>query len=129
MVIDEKFEIAGENEFFNLGKNVDVMRGSDKRFGFYGAIKVMNPNVIVTDEIMNESDIEGVKFAIKSGVSVIATIHARNIEDIKKKLYFESIIKDRYFERFVVLSKRGGVGTIEGIFDENFFALSLSLLK
>ena len=78
---------------------------------------------------MNESDIEGVKFAIKSGVSVIATIHARNIEDIKKKLYFESIIKDRYFERFVVLSKRGGVGTIEGIFDENFFALSLSLLK
>ena len=62
-------------------------------------------------------------------VKIIHACYIENLEDIKKKLYFESIIKDRYFERFVVLSKRGGVGTIEGIFDENFFALSLSLLK
>lgn len=125
MVIDEKFELLGENGCFDLGKNVDVMQGSNKKFGFYEAIKVMNPNVIATDELVSESDIEGVKFAIKSGVSVIATIHAKNTDEIKSKIYFESIVKEKYFERYIVLSKRGEIGMIEGVFDENFFALNL----
>ncbi len=129
MVIDEKFEIAGENQKFNLGKNVDTMQGSDKRFAFFEAIKVMSPNVIVTDELISLNDIEGVKFAIKSGVSVVATVHAKNLDDLKSKKYFETIMSDRYFERFIVLSKRNGVGTIEGVFDENSFALYLPHLR
>lgn len=129
MVVDEKFELAGEKQNFNLGKNTDVMQGSNKKFAFYDAIKVMSPNVIATDEIVSESDVEGIKFAIKSGVSVIATVHAKSIEELKSKTYFDSLVKDKYFERFIILSKRNGVGTIEGVFDENTFALFLPYLK
>ena len=129
MVVDEKNEIAGENKCFSLGKSVDVLQGANKRFGFYESVKVMNPTVIATDELVSENDIEGVKFAIKSGVSVIATMHAKSIDDLKSKIYFESIIKDKYFERIVVLSKRKGVGTVEGVFDENLFALYLPYMK
>ena len=129
MVIDEKFEIAGENQKFNLGKNVDVMQGTNKKFAFFEAIKVMNPSVIATDELVTEEDIEGVKFAIKSGVSVVATVHAKNIDELKSKPYFEKLILDNYFERFIVLSKRNGVGTIEGVFNEKSFALFLPYLK
>ena len=129
MVIDEKFEIAGENQKFNLGKNVDVMQGSNKKFAFFDAIKVMSPSVIVTDEIIDEKDIDGVRFAIKSGVSVVASVHAKTIEELKTKPYFEKLITEKYFERFVVLSKRNGVGTIEGVFDEKYFALYLPYLK
>ena len=128
MVIDEKFELAGENQNFNLGKNVDLMQGSDKCFSFFDAIKVMNPSVIVTDEIISDSDIDGIKFAIKSGVSVIATVHAKTIEELKTKQYFERLVSDKYFERFIVLSKRNGLGTIEGVFDENSFAIYLPYL-
>ena len=35
------------------------------------------------------------------------------------KKYFKTVLEDQYFERIVVLSKRLGVGTIEGVFDEN----------
>ncbi len=129
MVIDEKFELAGEKQNFNLGKNVDVMQAASKHFAFFDAIKLMNPNVIATDELVAESDVDGVKFAVKSGVSVIATVHARTIDELKTKEYFNSLIKEKYFERFVVLSKRNGVGTIEGVFDENYFALYLPYLK
>lgn len=129
MVVDEKFELEGENQLYNLGKNVDVMQGSNKKFAFYSGIKVMNPNVIATDELITEEDIEGVKFAIRSGVKVLATVHANSLEEIKSKLYFDKIIKDKYFERIIILSKRNGVGTIEGVFDENTFALYLPYLK
>lgn len=129
MVVDEKFEVAGETQNFDLGKNVDVMQGTNKKFAFFEAIKVMNPSVIATDELVTEEDIEGVKFAIKSGVSVVATVHAKNIDELKSKPYFEKLILDNYFERFIVLSKRNGVGTIEGVFNEKSFALFLPYLK
>lgn len=129
MVVDEKFELAGENQRFDLGKNVDVMQGSNKRFAFLDAVKVMNPSVIATDELTTEDDINGIKFAIKSGVSVIATVHAKNIEELKTKDYFSSLIKEKYFDRFIILSKKNGVGTIEGVFDEKSIALYLPYLK
>lgn len=129
MVVDEKFELAGEKQMFDLGRNVDVMQGTNKNFAFTSGIKVMNPSVIATDELISEEDIEGVKFAIRSGVKVLATVHANSLEELKTKKYFEEIIKNKYFERIIALSKRNGVGTIEGVFDENGFALMLPYLK
>ena len=129
MVVDEKFELSGECQNFDLGKNVDVMQGSNKKFAFFEAIKVMNPSVIATDELVSEEDIDGVKFAIKSGVSVVATVHAKSIDELKSKPYFEKLLTNNYFERFVVLSKRNGIGTIEGVFNEKSFALFLPYLK
>lgn len=129
MVVDEKFELAGEKQNFDLGRNVDIMQGTNKNFAFYSGIKVMNPNVIATDELITEDDIEGVKFAIRSGVKVLATVHAASLEELKNKKYFEEFLKGKYFERIIALSKRNGVGTIEGVFDENGFALMLSYLK
>lgn len=129
MVVDEKFELGGEKQNFNLGKNVDMMQGANKRFSFYDSVKVMNPSVIATDELVTEEDVEGVKFAVKSGVSVIATVHAKNLDELKTKQYFKTLVAEKYFERFIVLSKRNGVGTIEGVFDECSFALYLPYLK
>lgn len=129
MVIDEKFELSGENQSFDLGKNVDVMQGANKKFSFFEAIKVMNPNVIATDELVSDDDVEGVKFAIKSGVNVIATVHSKNLDELKTKPYFEKLLSEKYFERFIILSKRNGVGTIEGVFDDKSFALYLPYLK
>lgn len=123
LVIDEKYELAGENKKFNLGDNVDLMQGSNKKFGFYEAIKVMNPNVIVTDELISNEDIEGVKFAVNSGVKIIATAHAKTIEQIKEKEFIKDLIKENCFDRFIVLSKRNGVGTIEAVFNNKFQVL------
>lgn len=125
LIVDERFEIAGLKNNFNVGEFVDVISGADKSFAFDNALKTMSPSVIVTDEISKESDIESIKQAIKSGVKVIATAHAKNILDLKLKKYFKSIVEDKYFERIVVLSARNGVGTIDGVFDENLRGIYL----
>ena len=124
LVVDERFEIAGGMDF-EIGNFVDVISGSNKNFAFDECLKTMNPSVIVTDEISRESDIFSIKEAIKSGVRVVATAHAESLNDLKAKKYLSSLLDMGYFERIVVLSKRQGVGTIEGVFDENLRGLYL----
>ena len=43
----------------------------------------MSPDVIVTDEIGKQSDIDAIERITNSGAAVIATIHGRNIDMIK----------------------------------------------
>lgn len=121
LVVDERFELAGgfESQNLSVGNFVDVISGSNKSFAFCQALKTMCPSVIATDEISEEEDISAIKQAIRSGVRVLATAHAENLNDLKTKKYFSELIENRFFERFVVLSTRNGVGSIEGVFDEN----------
>lgn len=124
LVIDERYEIAGGYPIeLDVGKTTDIMSGSEKSFAFNEALKTMSPSVIATDEISSKQDIESVCNAIMSGVKVIASVHASGVTDLKMKQYFSEIIGCGYFERYIVLSKRDGVGTIEGVFDENLKVL------
>lgn len=130
LVIDERFEIAGGGDKeLNVGKLTDIISGCEKSVAFDETLKTMNPSVIVTDEISSEKDINSIKQAIRSGVNVIATAHAGNIQDLKNKKYFEDLVKDKCFERYIVLSSRNGVGTIDGVFDESFRILYVPYLQ
>lgn len=122
LVVDERDEI---NSIFNGIDNIklegcDVYSKCTKSFGFVNGIRSMRPDVIFTDEINLEKDIEILELALTSGVSVIASIHASSIMDIKNKSSFKSIVSKSLFDRFVILSNEDGVGTLEGVFDENF---------
>ncbi len=130
LVVDEREEISfGEDGLsYSLGDSVDVVLGSKKSFAFNECLKTMNPSVIVTDEISAEEDVASIKEAVRSGVKIIATAHASNINDIKQKKYFKEILESKYFERIVLLSKRNGVGTIECVYDENLHGIYLPLL-
>ena len=41
------------------------------------------------------------------------------IDELKKKNEFKSMIDRKYFKRYIVLSKDRGLGTIEGVYNEN----------
>lgn len=123
LVLDERYEIAGMTEGkcqFNLGNFVDVMSGVKKKYGFEVGIRSMNPNIIFTDELATESDISSIEYATACGVSVVATAHSENITSLRKKPNFERVIKEKMFDRYIVLSNRNGLGTIEGVYDANF---------
>ncbi len=114
-VADERDEIcACENGIATLsvGKRVDVINKVPKAVAIENMIRVIRPGVIVMDEIGNVNDLQAVKSAKTKGVGVIATAHGKDINDIYQ---YEDI-----FERFVFLSNRNGVGTVESILDGNF---------
>ena len=126
LLLDERYEIAGVkngNTSIDVGCYTDILSGASKDFGFAQGIRALKPDIIVTDELMGREDLQGVKYAINSGVKVIATIHAKNIEMLKLKSDFLSMINDKYFERYVVLSLKNNPGNIDSIYDENLKCL------
>lgn len=126
LILDERNEISSLNKgepSMDVGKFTDIYQFSNKKMGFENGIRSMNPHVIVTDEICNKEDVESLIYACNSGVNIIATTHAKDIVDLKEKKLFSEILTKKVFKRFVVLSQKNGVGTIDGVFDENLIRL------
>ena len=122
LIVDERCEISATvdgMQLLNLGPSCDVYTNCSKEFAFENGIRSMKPDVIITDEINLDNDLKAIKTAVTSGVKVIATIHANDLFDLKQKVNFESVLKNKIFDRFVVLSSKNGPGTLDGIFNEN----------
>ena len=128
LVVDERFEIA--NCFngvptLSVGNFCDVLSGVSKGYAFENGIRSLRPDIIVTDEISNVRDYEAILSVSTCGVGILASIHAKSLEDLKNKKDFELILRNKVFSRIVVLSQRNGPGTIEGIYDESLRYLSI----
>ncbi len=111
LVVDER------NEFSSLcGENIDIIKLCDKEYAFSCGIRSLSPDVIITDELIDERDWRSVKKAILSGVKVLASCHGESIENLKNNNFFINGL----FDRYVVLdSNCGKAGIISKIYDGN----------
>lgn len=125
-VVDERSEIAAcykgspQND---IGIRTDVMDCCPKAEGMMMLLRSMNPSVIAVDEIGSREDVEAIAYIIRCGCGILATVHGDCVDDIRTKPVFRKLIEEKMFERYIVLSKRSGVGTVENIFDERGNAL------
>ena len=103
LVVDEKNEIF--YDCVSLLETVDVLSSCKKEFAFYSAVKTLSPDVIVCDELIDESDANGVRFAINSGVKVIASVHADCIQSLMSKQYIRNLLRDNCFEKFILINR------------------------
>ncbi|KUO71056.1 MAG: stage III sporulation protein AA [Clostridia bacterium BRH_c25] len=118
-LIDERSEIAACSLGIprnDVGIRTDVLDGCPKAEGIIMMIRSMSPEIIATDEIGRREDADAIIDAVNAGVKVVTTIHGSNIGDFLKKQDLSRIQKG-VFERYIVLSRRDGVGTMEAILD------------
>lgn len=127
-IIDERSEIAGcvqgvpQND---VGLRTDVLDSCPKAEGMMMMIRSMSPKVLIVDEIGRQEDTLAILEARNAGVSVIATAHGANIKEIIKRPTISSLIQQAIFTRYIILSRRKGVGTIEQIFDEQLHPITM----
>lgn len=115
LLLDERGELdCGINS-----KYTDKIAFATKKVGFENGIRSLSPDIIVTDEVGQDEDIEALRYASSCGVKILASTHADSMETFNKKPLFQQIVKEKIFKRYVLLSKRNGPGTFEGIYDEN----------
>ena len=109
LIFDERNEISAICGYdgYDLGDRVDIVRCFEKKSAISSAIRAMKPQVIITDELYGESDIESVQYAADCGITVIASSHICNKE----------ILRKMPFEYFVQLT---GIGANPVIYDKNF---------
>lgn len=119
-VIDERSEIGAcymgvpQNE---LGIRTDILDCCPKANGMMMLIRSMSPRIIAVDEVGSREDIEAIEYVINCGCKLIATVHGASIEDIKSKPILGRLVREKIFERYIVLNNRVAVGNVDEIYD------------
>lgn len=119
-LIDERNEISGSYlgiPQMDVGIRTDIIETCPKDIGIMMLLRSMSPNVIVTDEIGNESEIKALYTALNGGVSLITTVHGDSIEDIQNRNELSKLLDKELFKKIIILSARKGPGTLEKIYD------------
>lgn len=121
-VVDERSELGGcylgviQN---NLGMRTDILDRCPKADSMIMLIRSMAPQVVAVDEIGAKEDVHAIEYAMHCGCKMLATAHGDSMEEICKKPIFEKLIREKRFERYVILSNRYRLGGIEAVYDEN----------
>ena len=110
-VVDERNEIAGGYKGMpqnDLGPRTDVLSCLSKKQAMLMLIRSMSPEVLALDEIGDKEDMEAILYAIKCGVSIVATIHAGGKAELLKKPHIEKLLEEGGFERLIFMGKEDG---------------------
>lgn len=107
-VVDERSEIAAcidgkpQND---LGKRCDVLDGCPKEIGMKMVLRTMSPDIIAVDEIGKEEEFELLEQMRCSGVKILGTIHAGDIEQLFRNPMVRKGMESGAIERFVQLMR------------------------
>lgn len=118
-VVDERSEIGGsylgvaQND---LGIRTDVLDGCPKAMGMMLLIRSMSPGVIAVDELGSAEDAAAVEKVLRCGCQILATIHAGDMEELKQKSFMGELLRERAFQRFLVLAKENGQCRVKKIY-------------
>ncbi len=120
-VVDERSEIGAcymgvpQND---LGIRTDILDCCPKADGMLMLLRSMSPSVIAVDEIGQREDLDAIEYVINCGCQLIATVHGSCIDDIKLKPVLGRMVKEKMFERYIILNNRESIGNIEEIYDD-----------
>lgn len=113
LICDER----GELSFKNVGDTCDILLYADKLMAFEAGIRAMRPDVIITDEL-SVKDVMVMDKLFGSGVQVIASIHAKEINQLPQNCFDSFDV--------IVFLKAGAIGEIEYIYEKRDGKLELS---
>jgi stage III sporulation protein AA len=121
-IVDERSEIAGSVKGipqYSFGTRVDVLDACPKAEGMMMMIRSMSPEVIVVDEIGRKEDTEAIIEAVNAGVQLVVTVHGYEYSDLFKRPSMKEIVEANVFERFIILSREQGPGTLKSLRDSS----------
>lgn len=107
-VVDERGELYGGG-YFDLGRCTDIITGAQKHLISEGILRAMSPQTVVFDELFPTRDLECLKTLSRSGIKILAGIHAENADVIKKEIPELAAL----FTYAVTLSYKPSAGSIK----------------
>ena len=92
----------------DVGRHTDVLDACPKALGIPIVLRAMNPQIIALDEITRQEDIETVIMAAGCGVSLLATIHATDVEELLQKPRYRRLLEEKIFQQAVRIERKDG---------------------
>lgn len=108
VVIDSRNELAAccrGSVCLDVGENTDVLAGFPKAEGILLALRSLSPEVIICDEIGDDS--EAVRQCLFCGVKLIAAAHAGSFYEAENRCGIRELLP--LFERTALIGERGSL--------------------
>jgi len=119
-LVDERSEIAGcywGVPQLDVGIRTDVLDACPKAEGMMMLLRSMGPRVIAADEIGRQEDVVALEEVLNAGVKILVTAHGASPAELAERPVLEKLYSRKMIERFVILGRSRGVGTVEEIID------------
>lgn len=113
LIIDERGELAALSNgepTLDVGE-CDVIANVPKTVAYENCIRSASPELIVTDEVFKECEINSLIDITRCGVKVFASLHADGILSIRNNMNFQGLLK--CFDGIAVLSSKPSMGTLK----------------
>ena len=105
VVVDERCEFFLDDCY---DSGVHLLRGYKRGIGIEIALRTLSPEVIAVDEIGAGKECEEMLDFLNSGVPIIATAHAKSIEELKKRSTLTPFFERNVFDVFVGIFNTDG---------------------
>lgn len=105
-VVDEKGEIFPNSQdkmCFSIGRQTDILSGVPKQQGIEILLRNMSPQTIAVDEITAQEDCAALLQAGWCGVDLIATAHAADMRELRRRAIYKPIVDCGLFDTFLVM--------------------------
>lgn len=122
VIIDERGEIAAIYRGIpqnTLGLSCDVLNGYPKGEGILIALRTLSPDVIICDEIGSKEDAAAICEGVNAGVSIIATIHACNVDELYRRNSCKCLLNTGAFKKIAFLKGGGHRCELDNIIEVN----------
>lgn len=110
-IIDSRGEIAASLNgvpMADLGSTADILTFCPKGQGIEMALRTLNPDIIVFDELGNLQEVKAVEQSFNSGVSVVATAHAGDLKDIYRRKPIARLLQSGAINQIVLCDNKNG---------------------
>lgn len=107
-VADERGELAavwdGQSQF-ELGPHTDVMTAAPKAQAAMLLLRAMNPQILAMDEISAQEDAEAILEAAGCGVKLLATAHAKDLEEMRSRPIYRKLLNEGIFKYALIIGR------------------------
>lgn len=89
----------------DVGAQTDIIDSAPKDEAILMMLRTMSPKVIISDEIASEKDVEAIRLAHGTGVSIVATTHGSDLDEVKNRQVLRPLFADKVVRKAILLRR------------------------
>ncbi|MBE6865973.1 MAG: hypothetical protein E7492_03325 [Ruminococcaceae bacterium] len=105
------------NELYSPFLDCDFIINQPKHIAVMQALRTMNPDYIICDEIGSDNETTALLNSLNSGVAFVCSVHADNMQSLKNKPNINVLLNYDVFDKIVFLARNENNFYIKEVYD------------